>query len=161
VHILTALASRPDMRVVIVGDGPCRDELAALMPQAVFAGRLSGADLGAAAASFDVLVAPGEHETFCQVVQEGMASGVPVVAPAIGGPVDLIDSGVNGFLYPAGDQAAMVDCVTRLAYDEVLRHRLTAAGLLAVENRSWRALGDELRDHYSIAASPSILATAA
>ena len=161
VHILTALAARPDMRVVIVGDGPCRDELAGLMPNAVFTGRLSGADLGAAAASLDVLVAPGEHETFCQVVQEGMASGVPVVAPAVGGPVDLIDSGVNGFLYPAGNPAAMVDCVTRLAQDEVLRHRISAAGLLAVENRSWRALGDELRHHYSLAASPSILATAA
>ena len=161
VHILTALAARPDMRVVIVGDGPCRDELAGLMPNAVFTGRLSGADLGAAAASLDVLVAPGEHETFCQVVQEGMASGVPVVAPAVGGPVDLIDSGVNDFLYPAGNPAAMVDSVMRLAQDEVLRHRISAAGLLAVENRSWRVLGDELRHHYSLAAAPSLLATAA
>ena len=161
VHSLSMLAARPDMRVVIVGEGPCRDELQSLMPHAVFTGRLAGEDLGAAAASFDVLVAPGEHETFCQVVQEGMASGVPVVAPAIGGPLDLIDTGVNGFLYPAGNPAAMVECVAQLAHDDMLRHRFAAAGLLAVENRSWRALGHELYDHYLAAAGSSVLVTAA
>ena len=161
VHSLSLVAARPDMRVVIVGEGPCRDELQSLMPHAVFTGRLAGEDLGAAAASFDVLVAPGEHETFCQVVQEGMASGVPVVAPAIGGPLDLIDTGVNGFLYPAGNPAAMVECVAQLAHDDMLRHRFAAAGLLAVENRSWRALGHELYDQYLAAAGSSVLATAA
>lgn len=161
VHILAALAARSDMCVVIVGDGPCREELQGLMPEAVFTGRLGGADLGATAASLDVLVAPGEHETFCQVVQEGMASGVPVVAPAIGGPLDLIDSGVNGFLYPAGDAAAMTDRVVQLAQDDVLRQRMASAGLLAVENRSWRSLGDELLGHYMAASSLNTLATAA
>jgi phosphatidylinositol alpha 1,6-mannosyltransferase len=161
VHSLAMVAARPDMRLVIVGEGPCRDELQAMMPSAVFTGRLAGDDLGATAASFDVLVAPGEHETFCQVVQESMASGVPVVAPAIGGPLDLIDTGVNGFLYPAGNPAAMVECVAQLARDEMLRHRFAAAGLLAVENRSWRALGHELYDHYLAAAGSSVLVTAA
>lgn len=160
VHSLARLAARSDMRVVVVGDGPCRADLQSLMPDAVFTGRLSGSDLGAAAASLDVLVAPGENETFCQVVQEGMASGVPVVAPAIGGPVDLIDSGADGLLYPAGDVDAMTECVLRLAHDELLRHRITSAGLRAVEHRSWRALGDELLLHYA-AASPRTLVPAA
>lgn len=149
VHMLAGLAASDEVRVVIVGDGPMRGELARLMPQAVFMDRLLGDDLVTAVASMDVLVAPGELETFCQVVQEGMASGVPVVAPAIGGPLDLVEHGETGLLYPPGDRLALEDHVRRVVTDEVLAARLRRNGLEQVSTKSWLAITNELLGHYS------------
>jgi phosphatidylinositol alpha 1,6-mannosyltransferase len=148
VEMLAGLAASPDVQVVVIGDGPCRVDLEKLMPEAHFTGRLLGHDLAEAMASLDVLVAPGELETFCQVVQEGMASGVPVVAPAIGGPRDLIDHGATGLLYEPGHRHGMERLVRLLANDRPLVSRLTAEAHAWVAGRTWGALTDELITHY-------------
>lgn len=159
-HMLAHVAGRADVQVVIVGDGPCRADLERRLPNAAFTGRLTGGDLGAAAASFDVLVAPGEKETFCQVIQEGMASGVAVVAPAVGGPLDLIDHDRTGVLYAAGSSTDFTAAVSRLAADALLRRRLSDAALHQVSGRSWSALGDELVGHYLDAMGADVVAAA-
>lgn len=153
VDILSALARDPRIHLVVVGDGPQRDELRGLLPQATFTGLLTGVDLGTAAASMDVIVAPGERETFCQVVQEAMASGVPVVAPEIGGPRDLIDHGVTGLLYAPGSTTAMASAVGRLVDDPLERAAMGGRGRSLVAGRTWSRIGDELLDHYRAAIS--------
>lgn len=148
VHILAELAASTAVEVLVVGDGPSRDDLQHLMPKAHFTGRLVGADLAAAFSSLDVLVASGELETFCQVIQEGMASGVPVVAPNIGGPVDLIDHGRTGMLYEPGNRLAMQSHVWQLLENAPLRDSIVQTALLQVAQRSWQQLTDELIEHY-------------
>ncbi|MFZ1179123.1 MAG: glycosyltransferase family 1 protein, partial [Mycobacterium sp.] len=90
VERLIALAAGDAVQLVIVGDGVDQKKLQSAMPTAIFTGALYGDELAAAYASMDVFVHPGEHETFCQVVQEALASGLPVIAPDSGGPRDLV-----------------------------------------------------------------------
>lgn len=155
VSALRRLSADPHIRTVIVGDGPQRAELEQLMPDACFTGMLRGDELGAAMASLDVLVAPGEQETFCQVIQEAMAAQVPVVAPAVGGPRDLVHHGRTGLLYPPGDHIAMAASVRQLTSDPTLRRQMGTTARAIVSDRSWARIGDELLAHYASASAPS------
>ena len=148
VEDLRALADLPGVRLVIVGDGPDRPALERMLPGAHFAGFLGGDDLAAAMASFDVFVHPGESETFCQTIQEAMASGVPVIATGAGGPLDLVRSSVDGWLYRPGDLAELRSRVLDLTGDGAKRRAFSVRAREAVAGRGWDRLGDELIEHY-------------
>jgi phosphatidylinositol alpha 1,6-mannosyltransferase len=143
---LAVLARNSAVQLVIVGDGIDRAKLQKAMPAAIFTGALYGAELSAAYASMDVFVHTGEHETFCQAVQEALASGLPVVAPDAGGPRDLVTSWRTGLLLPVGEfEARLPDAVAHLI-DERLRY--SAAARRSVLERSWPAICDQLLEHY-------------
>jgi phosphatidylinositol alpha 1,6-mannosyltransferase len=91
----------------------------------------------------------GPYETFGQTLQEAAASGLPVVAPAAGGPLDLVEDGVTGYLVPPGDADAFAATVARLAADPGTRAAFGAAGRRKVLTRSWPALTEELIGHYT------------
>ena len=151
VEDLRVLATLPGVRVVIVGDGPLRARLEQTMPTAHFTGFLGGEDLARALASFDVFVHPGELETFCQTIQEAMASGVPVVATGRGGPVDLVDSSRTGWLYEPGNLHELRDRVADLAGDAAKRLAFAEAARATVAHRSWEAVCAALVVHYESA----------
>ena len=75
---------------VLVGDGPARAELEARYPEAHFLGSRSGAALAAAYAAADVFVFPSRTDTFGLVMIEALASGTPVAAYPVPGPVDVL-----------------------------------------------------------------------
>ncbi|BAJ32600.1 putative glycosyltransferase [Kitasatospora setae KM-6054] len=146
---LLAEASRlPGVRVVVIGDGPSAPALKAAMPGAVFLGRRTGAELARCFASLDLFVHTGPLETFCQTIQEAMASGVPVVAPAVGGPLDLVGHRRTGLLVAPRDAGAVARAVAELAASPELRARYGAAGRADVTDRTWEAVGDQLIEHY-------------
>ncbi len=145
---LAALAGIPGTRLVIVGDGPSRAGLEASIPDAAFLGHLTGAALAEAMAGFDVFVHPGESETFGQTIQEALASGVPVVATGVGGPVDLVRSSIDGWLYRPGDLDDMRRRVEDLVGDPAKRIAFGAAARDAMTDRSWARTVDRLTGHY-------------
>ena len=149
VEDLAVLADIPDAKLVIVGDGPWRAKLERLLPSAHFTGFLGGDALAQAVASIDLMVAPGELETFCQTIQEAMASEVPVIAPARGGPLDLVDSSRTGWLYTPKDLPAMRAHVVDLLGDEAKRRAFGIAGREQVLSRSWKSVCSQLVGHYS------------
>ncbi|GAB89113.1 glycosyltransferase family 4 protein [Gordonia rhizosphera] len=148
VERLAGLDGDPSVRVVIVGDGPERRRLETLMPHAEFTGVLRGAELAKAYASFDVFAHAGEHETFCQTVQEAMASGLPVIGPDAGGPRDLVAHCRTGYLLPPSDFAARLPSVIDVLRDDALRAEFGRAGLTAVRARTWPVICDQLLGHY-------------
>lgn len=146
VERLGALAGRDDVQLVVVGDGVDRDKLENILPTAIFTGELHGAALAAAYASMDVFVHPGEHETFCQAVQEAMASGLPVIAPDAGGPRDLVAPYRSGLLLPVDEfESALPASVEHLIAE---RPRYSLAARRSVLGRTWPAICDELIGHY-------------
>lgn len=149
VHDLAAIADLPGTRLVIIGEGPDRAALEQRLPSAAFLGFRAGDDLARAVASLDLFVHPGEHETFCQTVQEALASGVPVVATGRGGPVDLVDSSRTGWLYRPGDLVDLRDRVLDLVGDDRKRHAFAAAARDSVAHRTWHSLGEQLRGYYA------------
>jgi len=72
-------------------------------------------------------------EPFSQVIIEGMAAGVPVIAAAAGGPAEIITHDVNGVLYPMGDQPALAQVLRELGADPQRRQRLSDGGLASVD----------------------------
>jgi phosphatidylinositol alpha 1,6-mannosyltransferase len=146
VERLTVIAARDDVQLVVVGDGVDRAKLESAMPSAIFTGALYGSELATAYASMDVFVHPGEHETFCQAVQEAMASGLPVIAPDAGGPRDLVVPMHTGLLLPVADfEARLPASVDHLLAE---RQRYSVAARRSVLDRTWPAICQQLIGHY-------------
>ncbi len=152
VERLIGLAADDAVQLVIVGDGVDRNKLESAMPAAVFTGALYGDELAAAYASMDVFVHPGEHETFCQVVQEALASGLPVIAPDAGGPRDLVTPCRTGMLLPVKEFEARLPAAVSDLIQE--RNRYAVAARRSVLGRSWPVICDELLGHYEAVLSP-------
>ncbi|MGX6608547.1 glycosyltransferase family 4 protein [Micromonosporaceae bacterium Da 78-11] len=160
VDLLTETSRLPGVRLVVVGDGPAAGALRKALPAAVFLGVRHGAQLARLYASFDIFAHTGPYETFGQAVQEAMASGLPVVAPRAGGPVDLVAEGRTGYLVPPFEATGFTTAVRELASNSDRRALFGAAARHAIAGRTWSAVGDELLTHYR-AALPTRSAVAA
>jgi phosphatidylinositol alpha 1,6-mannosyltransferase len=160
VELLADVARLPGVKLVIVGSGPSEQMARRVLPTAAFLGQRGGEDLAAIYASLDVFVHSGPHETFGQTLQEAAASGLPVVAPAAGGPLDLVHDGSTGFLVPPGDADALTTAVAKLAADPALRTEFGQSSRSRVLGRSWGALTEQLITHYEAALNAREVAAA-
>ena len=100
--------------LAIVGEGPYRAELEALLPEAIFTGILTGRELGVAYASADLFVFPSTTDTYGNVVVEAMAAGLPVAVSDIGGPRELVKNSQMGRVLPARDASAWVEGLAQM-----------------------------------------------
>ena len=144
---LAVLDARDDIQLVIVGDGPARARLEKTLPNAFFAGYQSGDDLARYYASLDYFVHTGKHETFCQSIQEALASGVPVIAPNSGGPLDLVKHGWTGYLIDTANSVALNRAVNMLIHmqDPLILQQRTRESVI---ERNWQVVNDQLIGHY-------------
>lgn len=134
---------QPEARLVLVGDGPMRSKLHAMGTDFIFAGQHRGEDLATHYASADLFLFPSLTETFGNVTQEAMASGLPVVAFNYAAAAELITPGENGLVVPLGDEQGFIDAAVQLAQDRERRFALGAQARDTALNREWsQVVGD-------------------
>jgi len=144
---LATLEKRDDIQLVIVGEGPARMRLERELQNAKFVGYQAGEDLASYYASLDVFVHTGKHETFCQSIQEALASGVPVIAPNSGGPTDLVKHGWTGFLIDTENRYSLnhsIDQILKLSEPALMADRARNS----VIERTWEVVNTQLTNHY-------------
>jgi len=106
-----------DGRKVVVGTGPMLGTLKAQYPDVTFTGKLTGEDLAEAYASADVFVFPSVTDTFGIVLLEAIASGLPVAAFPVTGPIDNVIPGITGVLDK--DLGVAVEAALQLSRDGI------------------------------------------
>ena len=143
---LISLDEQDDVQLVIVGDGPTRARLERKLPNAIFTGFKNGEDLSRMYASLDIFIHTGQDETFCQSIQEALASGVPIIAPNSGGPIDLVENGKTGYLINTGNPKEIKRVVKLIQEGDVANWR--EATRQSVINRTWKSINQELISHY-------------
>lgn len=131
---------RPDVKLVLVGDGPARADLQAQAPDVIFTGALDRATLARHYASADIFGFPSQTETFGNVVLEAMASGLAVVAFNYAAAAENIEPGRNGLLAQLDDDDSFVDQLITLTRDEALCAALRKAAYASALRCDWSGI---------------------
>ncbi|TNE74624.1 glycosyltransferase family 1 protein [bacterium] len=138
----------PNLKVMIVGDGPAKNELMHMMPQAVFTGFLSGEELATAYASSDIFFFPSDTETFGNVTLEAMSSGVPAVVADATGSKSLVEHGVNGLICPPKKTVLFAEAIGQLVESEETRKKMSEVARQKALPYSWDKVNDGLLSNY-------------
>jgi len=149
-QIIAALSLFPDARLAIVGDGPEQARLEAYArtvganDRVQFLGRLSRTQVMAELAAASCFVLNSTYEGFPHVLLEAFVTGTPVVAADIGGIAEIIQSGENGLLVPAGDTPAIASAIQRIFDEAGLADRLREGGTRTLERYTQQRMFDRL-----------------
>lgn len=144
----------PEAVLVVVGDGPNGERLAAALPDIVLTGTRTGEELAEHYASGDLFLFPSTTETFGNVVTEAMASGLAVVAFDRAAAGQYIRDGDNGRLLPPGDQAGFNEAAATLAADPAACGRMGRAARQTAEGLGWEAIIGEFEDRLRAVTGP-------
>jgi glycosyltransferase involved in cell wall biosynthesis len=135
-------------KLVIVGGGPEEEALKALATElgvaerVVFVGSVPQQSVALYLRAADVFVLNTRYEGLSHTILEAMDVGLPVVATAVGGNMELIEDGVNGFLVEVDNRDQIVSAVERLLSDEALREEFIQRSKDRVKDSSWDRLVD-------------------
>jgi glycosyltransferase involved in cell wall biosynthesis len=153
------LDDRPDVHLVVAGDGPMRGEVLGIVgghPRVHLPGALGRGQVAELMAEADVFANPGmvdrngRAEGLGITSIEAMASGVPVVGSRVGGIAETVVDGVTGRLVPPGDVGSLAEAVGAMLDDPGLRERMGREGRELAQRRfRWSVLAKQLRDVYA------------
>ncbi len=132
-----ARRQRPDLRMVVVGDGPARERLAAAHPAARFVGTKRGEELAAHYASADAFLFPSLSDTFGNVVMEALASAIPVVAFDCAAAAEHVSDGQSGRIAVPGDEAGFIAAASSLAVAPSTLRPMREAAIAAARRATW------------------------
>jgi glycosyltransferase involved in cell wall biosynthesis len=140
----------PNVRLIMVGDGPYRAEMEANLAgaPAVFTGYLEGEALAQAYASADLFVFPSATDTFGNVVLEAQASGLPVIVAAEGGPRENLIPGQTGLIVPATTPEAFKKAVLKIIRTPGLLERMKNQARQYMEGRSFEKSFEQVWAYY-------------
>jgi glycosyltransferase involved in cell wall biosynthesis len=149
-RIKPVLEAIPNARLALVGDGPHRQALEQHFTGTPtnFVGYLQGLDLASAFASADAFVFPSRTETLGLVLLEAMAAGCPVVAARSGGIPDIVQDGVNGYLFDPTDEQGAIAATQRLLAHPEERDTLRQNARREAERWGWAAATRQLQNYY-------------
>jgi glycosyltransferase involved in cell wall biosynthesis len=152
--LVQVLALVDDAVLVLAGDGELRGDIELLAQRLGVADRVRPLgyveDMGSWYAAFDVFLLTSANEGAPVVAIEALAGGIPVVATAAGGTVNVVDDGETGLLAPIGDVGALADHVRRLRDDAELHARFGAEGRRRMRERfSTDRMVDDVERLYS------------
>ncbi len=139
-------AGAPPFQFVVIGQGSEKEWLQANLRHAEFPGVLKGEALARAYANLDLFVFPSKTDTFGNVVQEALASGVPAIVTAEGGPKYIVRSGESGFI--AADDAAFVRCVLQVMGDTNLLANLRRVARAQACDTTWDRVFERIYEAY-------------
>ncbi|MBL8213720.1 MAG: glycosyltransferase, partial [Bryobacterales bacterium] len=145
-------AGAPPFQFVVIGQGSEKEWLQANLRHAEFPGVLKGEALAQAYANLDLFVFPSKTDTFGNVVQEALASGVPAVVTAEGGPKYIVRSGESGFI--AADDAAFVRCVLQVIGDPSLLANLRRQAREQACDTTWDRVFERIYEAYEMNLRP-------
>ncbi|MCK4835485.1 MAG: glycosyltransferase family 1 protein [Candidatus Aminicenantes bacterium] len=133
---------------VLLGTGPIEEKLMKSMPEAIFPGYLSGKKLSEAYASADIFLFPSTTETFGNVVQEALSSGIPSVVSNKGGCKEIVNNSKGGLIAKSKDAESFYQCCKRLISEKKLFKRLQDNGLRYSKKRTWKNINDKVISQY-------------
>jgi len=122
----------PGMKLLIVGDGQCKEDLLRKIGERKLSGHVvfahSGSSVVSMLSAMDIFALPSHTEGLSIATIEAMSCGRPVVVTDCGGPTEIVSDGVTGLVVPPCDPQAMAEALVRLAKDSALRTCLAANG---------------------------------
>ena len=140
---------RKNVKFILAGDGPIREELKEMMPEAIFLGYQSGINLSRVYASSDIFVFPSTTETFGNVTLEAMASEIPPVCAREGGAYGIINDGVTGLVAEPGDAESLAEKLLTLIDDPQKRKIIAKEAYKYAQEQTWEKIFLRLFKRYN------------
>ena len=133
-----------DLKLVMVGDGPLREQFQLKYPEIIFPGMLVQSELAKYYASADLFVFPSQTETFGNVTLEALASGIPVLAFDCAAARDWVQTGINGWLVPENDPDGFARKAVEIFNTKNLLSQVTQSTRQQIVRLDWDQIAEQV-----------------